>query len=173
MQKFGLGVLVALVFSAGATYTAQKTDDQMMREIRDRAEIEELMWRYTRALDTTDAAAYAAVYTPDGQFGTGANATKGREALTKMVADLRANRAANEAKGVRNAPMYHMTANHAIRFLDRDRARVDAYYLTAFGAAGQETPLRVAAVGRSIDELVRVNGRWLIKSRNVQPGPQD
>jgi hypothetical protein len=69
--------------------------------------------------------------------------------------------------------MFHMTANHAIRFLDRDRARVDAYYLTAFGAAGQDAPLRVAAVGRSVDELVRVNGRWLIKSRNVQPGPQD
>jgi uncharacterized protein (TIGR02246 family) len=169
MQKFGLGVLVALVFSAGVTYTAQKTDDQLLREVRDRAEIEDLMWRYTRALDTTDAAAYAAVYTPDGQFGTGTNATKGREALTKMVADLRATRVANEAKGVRNAPMYHMTANHAITFLDRDRARVDAYYLTAFGAAGQDTPLRVAAVGRSVDELVRVNGRWLIKTRNVAP----
>lgn len=173
MQKFGLGVLVALVFSAGVTYTAQKTDDQVLREVRDRAEIEDLMWRYTRALDTTDAAAYAAVYTPDGQFGTGANATKGREALTKMVADLRARNAADDAKGVRRPAMYHMTANHAVRFLDRDRARVDAYYLTAFGAAGQETPLRVAAVGRSVDDLVRVNGRWLIKSRNVQPGPQE
>lgn len=173
MQKFGLGVLVALAFSAGVTYTAQKTDDQVLREVRDRAEIEDLMWRYTRALDTTDAAAYAAVYTPDGQFGTGANATKGREALTKMVADLRARNAADDAKGVRRPAMYHMTANHAVRFLDRDRARVDAYYLTAFGAAGQETPLRVAAVGRSVDDLVRVNGRWLIKSRNVQPGPQE
>ena len=30
-------------------------------------------------------AAYAATYTVDGQFGTGANATKGREALKKMV----------------------------------------------------------------------------------------
>jgi uncharacterized protein (TIGR02246 family) len=169
MQKFGLGVLAALVLSAGVTYTAQKTDDQVMREVRDRAEIEDLMWRYTRALDTTDGAAYAAVYTPDGQFGTGANATKGREALTKMVADLRASRVANEAKGVRNPPMYHMTANHAVTFIDRDHARVDAYYLTAFGPAGQETPLRVAAVGRSVDELVRVNGRWLIKTRNVAP----
>jgi hypothetical protein len=65
--------------------------------------------------------------------------------------------------------MYHMTANHAITFVGRDSARVDAYYLTAFGAAGQETPLRVAAVGRSVDELVRQNGRWLIKSRNVAP----
>ena len=169
MKKFGLGVLAALVLSAGVTYTAQKTDDQVMREVRDRAEIEDLMWRYTRALDTTDAAAYAAVYTPDGQFGTGANATKGKEALTKMVADLRAGRVANEAKGVRNPPMYHMTANHAVTFIDRDRARVDAYYLTAFGPAGQETPLRVAAVGRSVDELVRVNGKWLIKTRNVAP----
>ena len=169
MQKFGLGVLAALVLSAGVTYTAQKTDDQVMREVRDRAEIEDLMWRYTRALDTTDAAAYAAVYTPDGQFGTGANATKGREALTKMVADLRASRVANEAKGVRNPPMYHMTANHAVTFIDRDHARVDAYYLTASAAAGQETPLRVLAVGRSVDELVRLNGKWLIKTRNVQP----
>ena len=62
-----------------------------------------------------------------------------------------------------------MTANPAVTFIDRDHARVDAYYLTAFGPAGQETPLRVAAVGRSVDELVRVNGRWLIKTRNVAP----
>jgi uncharacterized protein (TIGR02246 family) len=150
-------------------YTAQKGDADVLREVRDRAEIEELMWRYTRALDTTDADAYAAVYTADGQFSAGANATKGRDALRKMVADMRQNNAAQEAKGVRRPPMYHMTANHAITFLDKDRARVDAYYLTAFGAAGENTPLRVAAVGRNVDELVRVNGRWLIKSRNVAP----
>ena len=169
MQKFGLGVLLTLVFTAGVAFTQQKSDSDVLREMRDRQEIEELMWRYTRALDTTDAAAYAAVYAPDGEFRAGTNVTKGREALTKMVADLRANNAAQEAKGVRRPPMYHMTANHAITFLDMNRARVDAYYLTAFGAAGQETPLRIAAVGRSVDELVRVEGRWLIKSRNVAP----
>jgi len=169
MKNFGLGVLVALVFSAGVTYSAQKSDDQVMREMRDRAEIEDLMWRYTRALDTNDAAAYAAAYTADGQFSAGANATKGREALTKMIADLRAGNAAQEAKGVRRPPMYHMTANHAVTFLGKDSARVDAYYITAVAAAGQDTPLRVAAVGRSVDELVRQNGRWLIKSRNVAP----
>lgn len=169
MKNFGLGVLVAVVFSAGVAYTAQKSDDQVLREVRDRAEIEELMWRYTRALDTTDADAYAAAYTADGQFSAGTNVTKGRDALKKMVADLRAGNTAQEAKGVRRPAMYHMTANHAVTFLGRDSARVDAYYLTAFGAAGQETPLRVAAVGRSVDELVRQNGRWLIKSRNVAP----
>jgi uncharacterized protein (TIGR02246 family) len=169
MQKFGLGVLLALVFTAGVAYTQQKSDSDVLREVRDRQEIEQLMWRYTRALDTTDAQAYASAYTTDGQFQAGTNVTKGREALTKMIADMRAGNAAQEAKGVRRPPMYHMTANHAITFLDKDRARVDAYYLTAFGAAGQETPLRIAAVGRSVDEVVRVDGRWLIKSRNVAP----
>ena len=169
MQKFGLGVLITLMFSAGIAYTAQTSDDDVLREVRDRAEIEDLMWRYTRALDTTDAEAYAGVYTPDGQFSAGANATKGRDALRKMIADMRQGQAADAAKGVRRPAMYHMTANHAIRFLDKDRARVDAYYLTAFGAAGENTPLRIASVGRSVDELVRVDGRWLLKSRNVSP----
>jgi uncharacterized protein (TIGR02246 family) len=69
-----------------------------MREAKDRAEIESLMWRYVRALDTFNADACAAAYTPDGQFGSGANATKGREALAKMITDLRQRSAANETK---------------------------------------------------------------------------
>ena len=138
--------------------TAQKSDSDVLREMRDRAEIEDLMWRYTRALDTGNGAAYAAAYTPDGQFSAGTNVTKGRDALMKLVGGAAA-----------RPPMYHTTANHAITFLSRDSARVDAYYITAVAAAGQETPARVAAVGRSVDELVRQNGRWLIKSRNVAP----
>jgi hypothetical protein len=65
--------------------------------------------------------------------------------------------------------MYHMTANQRITFSDKDHARVEAYYLTAMAAGGDNTPLRVAAVGRSIDDVVRVNGEWLIQSRNVSP----
>ena len=164
MRNFGLGVLVTLVFSAGVAYTAQKSDTDVLREVRDRAEIEDLMWRYTRALDTGNGQAYAAAYTADGQFSAGTNVTKGRDALMKLVGGAPA------AAGAPARPaMYHTTANHAITFLSRDSARVDAYYITAVAAAGQETPARVAAVGRSVDELVRQNGRWLIKSRNVAP----
>jgi hypothetical protein len=59
--------------------------------------------------------------------------------------------------------------NHTIELIDRDHARYDAYWSTMFGAAGESTPLRVAAVGRSVDMLVRVNGKWLIQSRDVAP----
>jgi hypothetical protein len=41
--------------------------------------------------------------------------------------------------------------------------------MTVFGAQGQATPVRVAAAGREEDELVRVNGKWLLKMRNVAP----
>jgi uncharacterized protein (TIGR02246 family) len=170
MRNFGLGVLVAMVFSAGVAYTAQKpSNDQVLREANDRAEIEDLMWRYARALDTGDGDAYAAVYAPDGQFGTGANATKGRDALRKLAAGQPRTPAPGAAAAPARPPMYHMHANHAITFIDKDHARFDAYYITAMAAGGQDQPLRVAAVGRSVDELVRLNGKWLIQTRNVQP----
>ena len=161
-----LAVILATAATAGAQ---QPSDADLVREMRDRKQIEDLMWKYTRALDTYDADAYAAAYTPDGQFSAGTNVTKGREALRKMVADLGQRNAEARAKGQPTAAMYHMTANERITFIDKDHARIEAYYITAFAAAGPNTPLRVAAVGRSVDDLVRVNGQWLISKRNVAP----
>ena len=163
-NQVGVAVLTAIVVTAGAVFTATKSDADLLRQARDREEIEQLMWRYARALDTADADGYAANYTVDGQFGTGANATKGREALKKMIAGTGERQAA-----AKRPPMYHMTANHQITFIDKDHARIDAYHITMAAGSGRETPPRVAGVGRSIDELERVNGQWLIKSRNVAP----
>jgi uncharacterized protein (TIGR02246 family) len=162
----GVAVLTAIVVTAGAVFTATKSDADLLRQARDREQIEQLMWRYARALDTGDADGYAANYTADGQFGAGANPTKGREALKNMIAGARQRQVAASPK---RPPMFHMTANHQITFIDKDHARIDAYHITMVSAAGPETPARVAGVGRSIDELERVNGQWLIKSRNVAP----
>ena len=161
-------VLGAVMFTAGAVFTASKSNDDVLREARDRQEIDELMWRYARALDTGDADGYAALYTTDGQFSSGANATKGRDALKKMIAGARQPQPGAQPAAPR-PPMYHTTANHQIVFTDKDHARIDAYHITMVAGAGRETPPRVAGVGRSIDELERVNGQWLIKSRNVAP----
>ena len=165
-NQVGVAVFTAIVVTAGAVFTATKSDADLLRQARDREEIEQLMWRYARALDTNDADGYAANYTVDGQFGSGANASKGREALKKMIAASRERQAAATPK---RPPMYHMTANHQITFIDKDHARIDAYHITMVAGAGRETPPRVAGVGRSIDELERVNGQWLIKTRNVAP----
>lgn len=161
--------VAAFVGAIAVASTHLGAQDNSAREARDRAEIESLMWRYVRALDTRNAEAYAAVYTSDGQFGSGANATKGRAALHKMVAEMNERQAAAAAKGQPGPPMYHVITNPYLEFIDADHARMQAYWMTVFGAAGQNTPPRVAAAGRSVDLLVRVNGKWLIQSRDVAP----
>lgn len=158
MKRIAVSLLLA-VAAAGVSFAAEAEDARAA----DRAEIEGLMWRYVRALDSFDAEAYAAVFTEDGQFGAGANPTKGRDALKQMVANLAENRA-------EDAPaMYHMIVNSHLEFVDEDTARFHSYWMTVFGAAGQGQAPRVAAAGRGVDELVRVDGQWLIKSRNVAP----
>jgi len=62
-----------------------------------------------------------------------------------------------------------VTANSYLELIDKDHARLEAYWLTVFAQAGPNVPVRVAAAGRDVDELVRVNGQWLIKVRDVAP----
>ncbi len=81
----GMALLATLALLA-SPLAAQNSMEQ---QARDRAQIEKLMWQYVRALDTENADGYAAVYTPDGQFGSGATAVKGHDALKKMINDLR------------------------------------------------------------------------------------
>ncbi|MGH9494767.1 MAG: nuclear transport factor 2 family protein [Candidatus Sulfotelmatobacter sp.] len=169
-MKRVLASVVALFFVAllGSHVAARGNDTQ--REAQDRAQIEKLMWRYVRALDTENADAYAATYTPDGQFGSGVSATKGREALKKMIMDLRQRNADAEAKsGTKRPPMYHVLTNSYLEFVDKDHAHMEAYWMTVFAQGGPNVPVRVAAAGREVDELVRVNGQWLIKTRDVAP----
>ena len=168
MKKVFTGV-VALLFVALLAYRAAAGGNDTQREAQDRVQIEKLMWQYTRALDAENPDAYAAAYMPDGQFGSGPNAVKGHEALKKMIADLRQRAADADAKGEKRPPMYHMSANSYVEFVDKDHAHMEGYWLTVFGQQGPNVPVRVAAAGREVDELVRVNGQWLIKSRDVAP----
>jgi uncharacterized protein (TIGR02246 family) len=149
---------------------AVAADSDVLREAQDRAQIEKLMWRYIRALDTGNAEAYSSAFTPDGQFGSGANASKGREALKKIITDFRQRTAENETKtGVKRPPMYHVIANSSLEFVDKDHARLEAYWMTVSAAGGADNPSRVLGAGREVDELVRLNGQWLIKVRDVAP----
>jgi len=168
MKKVLAGV-VALLFVVLLAYRAAAGGNDTQREAQDRAQIEKLMWQYTRALDTESADAYAATYTPDGQFGSGANAVKGHDALKKMIADLRQRAADAEAKGEKRPAMYHMEMNTYVEFVDKDHARVEGYWQTVFAGQGPNVPVRVAAAGREVNEIVRLNGQWLIQSRDVAP----
>jgi hypothetical protein len=152
--------LALLVLATGPAIAQKKADADVVREARDRDEIEHLAWRYARALDTFDAEAYAATYTPDGSFGP----TKGREALVKMIAAFR--RDAKPGERLRS-PLLHMETNHWIEFKDKDNAVFHYYWITIGTPQKQGDPTTVLAAGNGIDEVVRLNGQWLFKSRSI------
>lgn len=157
---------VAVVGNEGG-YGAGLADAVVLQQARDREQIEDLLWRYARTLDAADADGYAAVYTEDGEFSSGAQSIKGRAALHQFVANLKNTREDRKARGENPGGTLHMTANHRIEFTATDSATVHSYWLTIFPAAGRENPVRLGAAGRAQDKLVRVNGKWLIKERNV------
>jgi hypothetical protein len=103
------------------------------------------------------------LFAPDGQFGRGASAVKGREALKKMMLDAR--QAINtENTGEKKRPrMYHVVTNPHIEFIDKDHARYYAYWMGVFESGD------VVSAGREVNELVRIDGRWLISVRDVAP----
>ena len=131
--------------------------------MQDRIAIEQLMWDYIRALDSGDAEAYAALFAPDGQFGTGDTAIKGREALKKMISDARQTMDTDNQSDQERPRMYHVVTNTHIEFIDEDHARYHAYWMGALAAGG------TTSAGREVNDLVQINGQWLISVRDVAP----
>lgn len=135
------------------------------QQLADRTAIEDLMWRYVRAADTLDPDGYAAVFTEDGTF----NQVAGRDALHGMISGMAESQAERRKAGQLQGRMYHVMANRTIEFVNADHARVHYYWQTMFAGNSLENPPRIAAGGRGVDDVVRVDGAWLIKSRNVAP----
>ncbi|NLD38192.1 MAG: nuclear transport factor 2 family protein [Desulfatiglans sp.] len=131
--------------------------------IKDRVAIEQLMWDYIRALDSGNAEAYAALFAPDGQFGRGDKAVKGREALLKMMKDAGQKMDTAKKNGEKMERMNHVLTNTHIEFVNDDHARFYAYWMGVF------TSGKVTSAGREVNELVKINGKWLISVRDVDP----
>ncbi|MFM1885057.1 MAG: hypothetical protein RL026_214 [Pseudomonadota bacterium] len=170
MNRSGSIIVVsALLVGAAVSMAAQAAAPAGVVHVgtlEDRAAIEKLMWSYDRALDLYDADAYVALFTADGAFGK----VQGHEALHKMVTDLRVGREARKAKGEKLQTMRHFTMNQYIEFTGPATARYHYYHQTVFGDGGRlgspDAPV-IAASGNGVDDLVKVDGQWRIKLRNV------
>jgi hypothetical protein len=164
MMKKVLAGAVALLFVAllGYRVAAARNDTQARAE--DRAQIENLMWNYSHAVYTGNSDAYAALFTPDGQFGTGAQAVKGRAALKKMI-----NKMDVDLRKTGQPFVYIMDLDTQAEFSDPNHARLEAYFLEVSPRTGPNGPAQVVDAGREVDELERVNSQWLIQLRNITP----
>jgi uncharacterized protein (TIGR02246 family) len=154
-----------LIGGAGAVFAAEDTAATALQRLLDKAEIEALVVRYVTALDTLDADAYEGVFTEDGEYDVTGTVYQGRAAIRKIVTDLQASRARNQAAGTPLAQLYHVVSNSSIEILDATNARHQSYAQTVrLADSGQFV---AGFMGRYEDVLVKVDGRWFIKSRKL------
>jgi 3-phenylpropionate/cinnamic acid dioxygenase small subunit len=157
--------IFALVAATAAALPAAAAEPDAIQKLIDRAEIESLVARYVTALDTLDADAYAGVFTEDAEFNVSGTLHKGRADIRKIVTDLQASRARNDAAGKPSPRLYHVMSNTSIEVLDATNARHQSYAQTV--RAGDGSRFIVGFMGRYEDVLVKRDGRWQIKSRNL------
>ena len=90
----------------------------------------------------------------------------------KMITDLAAGQEARRQAGETIGKMHHFTMNPWLEFTGPDTARFHYYHQTVFGTGGalnSPTAPRMAAAGQGVDDLVKIDGKWYIKYRNVAP----
>ena len=151
---------------AGPAPQAAATSAPDIGTDEDRAAIAKLMWNYDRALDNYDADAYAMSFAPDGAFGN----VKGRDALRTFVLGFKTQQDQRREAGESLGTMRHFTINQFIEFTGPTTAKYHYYHQTVFGTFGRpgdkDAP-KVVAAGNGVDDLVKLDGKWLIKFRNV------
>jgi hypothetical protein len=157
----GLAALF-LVLLAAPVYS-QEPDS--LRQLADRAAIHEVMQQYVWSVDALDADGYVAVFTEDAEIDSNGDVHKGQAAIRKIVTDMQARQAANRARGEPPGNLYHVISNERIAFRSATEALYQSYWQTL--RKGDDNRYVAGGFGRSEDRLVKVDGRWLIKSRKL------
>ena len=158
LKWLSTGVCAALLAAPALAARGPSTTD-----LEDRAAIQNLVVKYTIALDTLDADMYASVFAEDAEFTFGGNTYKGRDQIRKIVTDLKARRAAAQTT---DAPKsYHALSNTYIELMNDHEARHRSYWQTITGPSSG--PFTVGGMGRYEDTLVKRNGMWLILKRQI------
>jgi hypothetical protein len=150
----------------------QTTTEQRLARLADRLDIQELLYRYARAVDRKDWDGVRAVYHPDAHDDHGNY--KGN--VDGFVENLKKRHAFIEQS-------MHCVTNCIIEFDGTDSALVESYYLTyqrVLPEAGdvrrnylcRETltdadAVQGQAIGRFVDRVERRNGEWRIARRTV------
>ncbi len=127
------------------------------QEISDRLEVQELLVRYSRAIDTQDYALLDSCFLPDAYVDyTQSGGAKGpypevREWLEKVLAPF--------------ATMMHMIGNTTLE-LDGDKAKSRTYVINPMGFPKPDGGVHMFTVGAHyVDKLVRTDDGWRIAER--------
>lgn len=133
---------------------------------QERADIENLAYRYIFALDWRDAETYASTFAPDGVLNYGGGQAVGREEIKAVVTPIREREIAAAENGEETQGGGH--GQHFVTAMvidvseDGQTAVAQAYW-----AHMQGVEPRVNSYGHYVDRLAKIDGEWLYTSRRT------
>jgi hypothetical protein len=122
-----------------------------------RQEIEDIINRYSRAVDRADIELLRSCYHPDAIEDHGGMFSGNAADYIDRIADLL------PRAGVLN----HLATNVLVEFLDDSAARVEAYILTFARMKKNGEKFDTLTLARTIDRFERRSGRWAISRRQL------
>jgi hypothetical protein len=135
----------------------------------DRIQIEDLLIMYYTSLVDFDRTTMATHFTKDAVLDINGKIMTGHAEIDALYADSEALLAANELTGT-----YHMLMSNPRIQVKGDTATAHLLY-TGLMCDDLRGPPRLIEMGREYDELVKIDGEWLISKRvlSSDAGMQD
>lgn len=148
---------VAVLISSATAFAQPKlTLEQRIQRMEDESAIRRIIVDYAAFLDGRNYDAYAALFTQDGEWTGGGGSHKGRPAIREMLASTLG------PGGAINRNNFHIISNPQIDVMGDEARSVSRYLFVMRAADGRPQP---SLAGVYTDDLVRENGKWLIKRR--------
>jgi uncharacterized protein (TIGR02246 family) len=157
-----------LAIGSSSSFAAQKPAakgvEARLRALEDKEAIHALLTTYGRTLDARDFAGFEQLFARDAEFVSGPTATaKGPAAIRALLEGLLKTNA---------APVpgrdFHLFYNETI---DVTGDEATALSKGAFVVRGQNNRLEMSILANYHDQLVREDGRWKFKRRQIGDGP--
>jgi hypothetical protein len=147
-------------FAVASSAAPQKTE-QRLRQLEDREQIRELLAEYIRCLDTRDHATYSQLFAKDGELTFAQGHAVGPQAIRALMEE--GERKGDPARAAAMAGSVHLLTDLSIR-LNGDEATVHSRWTLIVRGEGRPT---VSASGHYSDLLIRENGAWKFKRREI------
>ena len=158
-----LFLIACAILAASGPATAQTGLPAITAQtLVDRAQIQDMLARYMNDLGRASVETYLTYYADDAELSLGGKSYKGRTAISGAYAAARA--ASGNTRSAAYA--FNTLLNNPIIVVRGDTATVQLIFTEVLVDKPQGPP-RILVQGREYDELVRSNGEWLFKKRQV------
>ena len=158
-------VMVLAIASGAARVSASETDG-----MADQLKIQNLFGEYVYALNTLDPKAYSALFTPDGVITLVGKTYNGTAEIEKLIQGFRDNIDFSKIQADSHGRKFDVTRHINTSFVIHvagDTATAESYFIEVRSNAATHEPPSIVNMGRYEDGLVKENGKWLFKKRDI------